>query len=144
THTHSAASTSATAVTTGAAAGTLAARGSEPLHQRVAFIQFDELPPTPPEPVQRTMRWPDGEHLIRTLTPDGPLLASVCGRVEWKVERPFTVNQGVMGSRQVYPSPPSGHDFTLTVAVRSEAELLAVQRIFDSALVLVSPADSVE
>lgn len=144
THIHSAASTSSAAATGSAAAGTLEARGSEPLHQRVAFIQFDELPPTPPEPVQRTMRWPDGEHLIRALTPDGPLFVSVCGRIEWRVERPFTVNQGVMGSRQVYSSPPSGHDFTLTVAVRSEAELLAVQRILDAALVLVSPADSVE
>lgn len=144
-HTHSANSTNSTTPTfNSASTGTLDAAGSEPLHRQVAFIQFDELPPTPPAPVERSLFWTNGEHLIRTETPEGPVFTSVCGTLSWEVNRPFTAMIGVNGTRQVYSTPPGGHNFNLDMVVRNEQELAEVLTILDAALVLVSPADSEE
>lgn len=147
THTHSASSTDSTSPSVGSTStGTLASTTSEPVHRQVAFIQFTGLPPVTGtgEVVERTLEWEEGTHLLRALTPDGPVFASVCGDLRWTVDRPYTVNQGVMGSRQVYSAPPGGHDFQLTMSVRTEAELQSALEVLDAALVLVSPANSAE
>lgn len=146
-HTHSVPTTDSNSPTVGSSSvGGLDSTTSEPVHRQVAFIQFTGLPPVTGtgDVVERTLEWEDGVHLIRALTPDGPVFASVCGQLSWTVDRPFTVNQGVMGSRQVFSASPGGHDFRLTLSVRSEAELQAVLEVLDAALVLVSPADSAE
>jgi hypothetical protein len=144
THTHSAGSTASATPTVGSTStGTFQATGTEPLYRQVTFIQFTGMPPvTGSEPVERTLYWTEGEHLVRANTPDGPVYVSACGELSWTVDRPFTVNQGVVGGRQVYSGAPGGHDARITLTVTTEAALQDALRVFDSALVLVSPADS--
>lgn len=90
------------------------------------------------------LTWTDGEHLIRTLGPDGPMYVSVCGSIEWQRERPFTAATGVMGGRYVTSAPPGGRNIQLVTAVRSESELDLLLSILTQPLVLISPADSEE
>lgn len=91
-----------------------------------------------------TLEWEDGEHLVRAITPDGAVYVSACGELRWDVDKPFTVNQGVEGGRQVYLGAPGGHNISLTLTVRTEQALQDALQVFDGPLVLISPADSVE
>jgi len=68
----------------------------------------------------------------------------VCGIFEWEVERPFTAATGVMGSRFVTSAPPGGRNLRMVTAVKSEAELAALQAVLARPLVLISPSDSTE
>lgn len=105
---------------------------------------FDEFSYWTLVPVPSTLPWIEGEHLLRGLTPDGPVWMSVCGTLAWGVSRPYTVNVGVMGNRTVFSGDSGGRDFTMTIAVESEEAKEALDEILTLPLILVSPADSPE
>ncbi len=85
---------------------------------------------------------PSGEHLLRAMTPDGPIYTSACGKASWIVSRPFAVSTGVMGARQVMSGAVGGHDLTLSLAVPTEADLVDLSAVLAAPLILASPADS--
>lgn len=96
------------------------------------------------ETITHVLHWAEGEHLIRAITPDGPMFRSICGTVEWDVQRPFTANVGVGGTSQVHSGAPGGRDYRLRSAVGSESDLEALEAISGRPLILVSPADAPE
>jgi hypothetical protein len=144
-HTHSATDTnSTTPAVASTGAGTLASTTSEPPFEEVAFVQLMEEPTPPPDPDTFCLSWDSDEHLIRTMGPSGPLWAPVLGKFEWNVDRPFTAETGVNGSRFVTSAPPGGRNLVMTAAVESEAELAELRAVLARPLVLISPSDADE
>lgn len=145
-HLHTAASIQSATPTVGeSSTGTLASTTTEPLYEEVAFIQFKGFDNGPEqETITHVLHWAEGEHLIRAITPDGPMFRSICGTVEWDVQRPFTANVGVGGTSQVHSGAPGGRDYRLRSAVGSESDLEALEAISGRPLILVSPADAPE
>lgn len=145
THTHTAGDTDSTTPTVASvSSGTLAAATTEPPYEEVAFIQLMSTPTPPPDPETFCLTWDDGEHLIRSLGPDGPLWSPVLGKFEWSVDRPFTAASGVSGSRFVTSAPPGGRNLSMTAAVESEEDLAQLRAVLARPLVLVSPSDASE
>lgn len=97
-----------------------------------------------PAPDEFCLTWDDGEHLIRTTGPDGPLWAVIKGKFDWDVDRPFTSAVGVKGSRFVTSAPPGGRNLSMMAGVESEEELVALLAILNRPLVLISPSDAAE
>lgn len=144
-HFHTMNDTDATTPTVGADGdGTTSSTTTEPPFTEVAFIQLMEEP-TPPAAAQTVcLEWDEDEALIRTTSADGPLWVPVWGKFEWTKDRPFTAQNGVMGGRFVTTAPPGGRNLTMTAAVESEEELLALQAVLRRPLVLISPTDATE
>src|SRR5690606_395977 len=107
-------------------------------------VTISEIMAWPLVPEYHTLVWTDGEHLLRAMTPDGPVFHSGCGKITWTVSRPFTVANGLAGGRQVSSGAPGGHDITLSLAVASQEDLESLEGVLERPLVLVSPADSDE
>lgn len=144
-HTHSASNTDSTTPTVaGSTSGTLASTTSEPAYEEVAFVQLLSTPEPPPEPDTFCLTWDTDEHLIRAMTPDGPLWAPILGKFEWTVERPFTAASGVSGSRFVTSGAPGGRNLSMVAAVENEADLVLMHAILSRPLVLISPSDANE
>lgn len=145
THTHALTDVNSTTPTVASiTAGTLASTTQEPAHEQVAFVQLISTPTPPPDPEIFCLEWDDGEHLIRTLGPDGPLWSPVYGKFEWDVDRPFTAANGVMGSRFVTSAAPGGRNLHMVAAVQSEYELSILRATLARPLVLISPTDADE
>lgn len=144
THTHVLSDTNSATPTVGSSSGSLDSTTQEPPHEEVAFIQLIEEATPPPEPEPFCLTWSDDEHLIRTTGPDGPMWASVIGKFDWDVDRPFTSASGVMGSRFVTTAPPGARNLSLTAAVESEADLANLHAVLSRPLVLISPSDAEE
>lgn len=145
THTHTSGGTNtATPTVSSVTSGTLASTTSEPPHQEVAFIQMMEAPVPPPDPDVFCLEWDSGEHLIRSLGPEGPIWAPVLGKFEWTVDRPFTAVTGVNGGRFVTSAAPGGRNLSMSAAVESEAELAQLRAVLARPLVLISPSDASE
>jgi hypothetical protein len=145
THTHSAGNTDSTTPTVAqSTSGTLSSTTTEPPFEEVAFIQLTSEPSPPPDPTAFCLTWDDGEHLIRTTGPDGPMWAPIKGRFEWDVNRPFTAATGVNGARFVTSAPPGGRNLSMSAAVESEAELAELRAVLARPLVLISPSDANE
>lgn len=145
THTHSSSDTdSATPGVGTPSAGTLASSTTEPPFEEVAFVQLTALPEPPPEPDVVCLTWDDGEHLIRTTGPGGPMWAPILGQFEWSVDRPFTATTGVEGTRFVTSAAPGGRNLSMVAAVESESALLNLHAILSRPLVLISPSDATE
>lgn len=88
--------------------------------------------------------WNDDQHLVRTMTPGGPLWAPILGKLDWTVDRPFTVATGVSGGRFVTSATPGGRNLRMMAAVESEAELASLRAVLAQPLVLISPSDSTQ
>jgi hypothetical protein len=146
THTHTLPDTdAATPSVTNAGTGTLASVTSvEPLHEEVAFVQLMEEWGPPPAPPTFCLEWSDDEHLIRTLTPSGPIYAPVLGKFEWTRDRPFTAATGVNGTRFVTSAAPGGRNLHMVAAVESEEDLATLRAVLARPLVLISPSDASE
>jgi hypothetical protein len=144
THTHSASDTNSSTPTVGStSAGTLAATGTEPPYEEVAFIQLTETP-APDDLSLFCLEWNSDEHLIRSTGPDGPIWAPILGKFDWAVDRPFTAAVGVNGSRFVTSAKPGGRNLRMTAAVESEADLATLRAVLARPLVLISPSDADE
>lgn len=142
-HTHTASNTASTTPTVGAStSGILAATTTEPPFEEVAFVQLMETPSPEPDPEVFCLTWNDDEHLIRTLTPDGPVWMGIAGVFEWDVDRPFSSAMGVNGTRFVTSAAPGERNHTMTAAVESEEDLQTLLTILERPLVLISPSDS--
>lgn len=145
THTHVLADTDSDEPSvTEESAGTLSSTTTEPLHEEVAFVQLMEEWAPPPAPPTFCLEWSDDEHLIRTLTPSGPIWAPVLGKFEWTKDRPFTAATGVNGSRFVTSAAPGGRNLHMVAAVESEEELAELRAVLARPLVLISPSDASE
>jgi len=144
-HTHTGSATDSTTPTVVAGtSGTLAAVGSEPAYEEVAFVQLVE-PQTPePEPEAVCFTWPESEHLIRTQGPDGAMWAPVIGKFSWNVDRPLTATTGVNGTRFAENAAPGERNHTMAAGVESEADLADLLAVLQRPLVLISPSDSTE
>lgn len=68
----------------------------------------------------------------------------MAGKFEWSVDRPFTDDIGVMGTRFVTSAPPGGRNLKMSAAVESEAELAQLRAVLTRPLVLISPSDANE
>jgi hypothetical protein len=126
------------------ASGDLSNTTTEPLHTEVAFIQLMEEWTPPPAPPTFCLEWSGDEHLIRTLTPSGPIWAPVLGKFEWSVDRPFTASTGVNGARFVTSAAPGGRNLGMVAAVESEEQLAELRAVLSRPLVLISPSDADE
>jgi hypothetical protein len=145
THTHTGGNTDSTTPTVAqSTSGTLSSTTTEPPFEEVAFIQMTSEPGPPPDPTAFCLTWDDGEHLIRTTGPDGPMWAPIKGKFEWDVNRPFTAATGVNGARFVTSAPPGGRNLAMSAAVESEEELAELRRVLARPLVLISPSDANE
>lgn len=144
-HTHTSSNSASTTPTVGnASAGALQDTTTEPPFETVAFVQMISEPEPVPDPEMVCFTWDEDQHLIRTRDAAGPIWAPVNGRFVWDVERPFTSNIGVSGTRFVTSAEPGGRNLRMTAAVESEAELAALRAVLARPLVLVSPSDSTE
>lgn len=144
-HTHVLSDTNATTPTVASTStGTLGSESFQPLHEQVAFIQMMTEPAPPEDPDTFCLTWDDGEHLIRTTGPDGPIWSVIKGKFEWDVDRPFTASMGVNGSRFVTSAPPGGRNLSMSAAVESDAELALLFATLARPLVLISPSDANE
>jgi hypothetical protein len=142
-HTHGA-TASETPLVADSTSGTLANTTTDPLHEEVAFVQLVEEPTPPADPDTFCLSWSDDEHLIRSMSPDGPVWAPVIGMFDWDRDRPFTAATGVNGTRFVTSSPPGGRNMSMVAAVKSESELAQLRAVLSRPLVLISPSDSSE
>lgn len=118
--------------------------GQDSLEASPSTSIFDDYSTWVLVPVPSTLPWIEGEHLLRAITPDGPVWMSVCGTLSWGTSRPYTVNVGIMGQRTVYSGASGGRDFSMSISVTSEEDKLALDEILTLPLILVSPADSPE
>jgi hypothetical protein len=145
THTHTGSvSDSTTPAVSSVTPDLLVSQESEPPFEEVAFVQLMEPFVPHPGPEEICFQWDDGEHLLRTNGPDGPLWASLSGKFAWDVERPLTVTTGVNGGRYATSGNPGQRNHTLATAVESEEELGALLAVLRRPLVLISPSDSRE
>jgi hypothetical protein len=144
-HSHTHGDTASTTPTVGGStSGILPSTTTEPPYEEVAFLQLISEPTPPEDPDLFCLTWPDDEHLIRTMSADGPLWAPVIGRFTWDRDRPFTSTLGVSGSQFVSSAAPGRRNLEMTAAVESDEELRELLAILARPLVLVSPSDSTE
>jgi hypothetical protein len=86
--------------------------------------------------------WDDDQHLIRSAAPGEVLWVPILGKFAWDRDRPFTAATGVDGGRFVTSAPPGGRNLSMSAAVESEEDWLALHEILGRPLVLVSPSDA--
>ena len=144
-HTHTGSATDSTTPTVGAStSGILAAVGTEPLYETVAFVQLVEPQTVDPDPETFCFTWTEDEHLLRTQGPDGAMWAPVTGKFTWDVDRPMTASTGVNGTRFAQNGAPGERNLSMTAAVESEEDLERIREILARPLVLISPSDSTQ